>query len=379
MPEQRQSLCVATLCLSVAVMSQTAMVASAENVTIDRAPFGQTWKGEKVEQFTLRNTDGVEVKLITYGATVTSLKLPDRNGKLEDVVLGYDNIEEFENDVIYSGCIVGRFANRISNGKFTLEGNEYPLVKNFPGGHHLHGGTVGFNSRVWKARRRSTSEGVGVRFRLTSADGEEGYPGKLNVLVTYTLNEQNELIIDYNANTTKTTHLNLTQHSYFNLAGHDSGNVFDHRIQLNCDHYLPVDEHGVPTGEIAAVDGTPFDFRKERTIGSRIKEQPMIYDHNYVLSMKRPSKVLPLARVVEPKSGRVMEVLTDQPGVQFYTSIHMTEVNGRGGSVYKKYQAFCLETQHFPDTPNKPNFPSTILRPDETFKSRTIHRFSVQK
>ena len=364
------------LCL-VLLTSGLVTAADAASPTLHKNSFGKTSKGIPVDEYVLTSGKGVEARLLTYGATLNSLKVPDRDGELADVVLGYDDIQGVETDEIYSGCIVGRFANRISGAKFTLEEQEYPLAANFPGGHHLHGGEVGFNSRVWRAEPLPMQNAVAVAFHLISPDGEEGYPGTLRVKVNYTLNNRNELSIDYRATTTHTTHVNLTQHSYFHLAGHDSGNVFGHRVQLHCDHYLPVDENGVPTGEIASVADTPFDFRKERTIGSQIEEREMIYDHNYVLSKTRPTRLLPLARVVEPESGRVMEVLTDQPGVQFYTSIHMTEVNGRGGAVYRKYQALCLETQHFPDTPNKPNFPTTVLKPGEEFRTRTVHRFST--
>ena len=278
------------------------------------------------------------------------------------------------NDPIFAGCIVGRFANRISGAKFTLDGKEYLLAKNFLARHHLHGGLIGLNRRVWESEPFREPHEVGVRFRYTSPDGEEGYPGRLEVVVTYSLNNDNELAIEYEARTNKPTQLNLTHHSYFNLAGHDSGDVLDHRLQLHCDRYLPVDSDGVPTGQIASVQDTPFDFRAERAIGSRIRDQADIYDHQLVISAEGTG-IANLARVTEPKSGRVLEVLTDQPGAQFYTSIHMNRVTGRGGVIYRKYAGLCLETQHFPDSPHQPHFPSTVLRPGETFRSSTIHRF----
>ncbi len=345
----------------------------AANLKVSRKSYGRTAAGEKVHEFTLQNGNGITVKLINYGATLTSLVTPDRDGKLADIVLGYDDIRGYESDPIFSGCVVGRFANRISNASFELEGKQYPLAANFEGGHHLHGGEVGFNARVWDAQIVKQESAVGVAFTLVSQDGEEGYPGRLVVRMKYLLNDNDDLIMDYYATTDKTTHINLTQHSYYNLAGHDSGDVHKHFVRLYCDHYLPVDEHGVPTGEVKSVEGTPFDFRKGARIDRQVAEGR--YDHNYVLSMERPEKPILLARVSEGSTGRGMAVRTDQPGVQFYTSIHMKETPGRNGAVYNTNQALCLETQHFPDTPNKPNFPTTVLKPGEEFRSKTIHHF----
>lgn len=345
----------------------------AANLKVSRKSYGRTAAGEKVHEFTLQNGNGITVKLINYGATLTSLVTPDRDGKLADIVLGYDDIRGYESDPIFSGCVVGRFANRISNASFELEGKQYPLAANFEGGHHLHGGEVGFNARVWDAQIVKQESAVGVAFTLVSQDGEEGYPGRLVVRMKYLLNDNDDLVMDYYATTDKTTHINLTQHSYYNLAGHDSGDVHKHFVRLYCDHYLPVDEHGVPTGEVKSVEGTPFDFRKGARIDRQVAEGR--YDHNYVLSMERPEKPILLARVSEGSTGRGMAVRTDQPGVQFYTSIHMKETPGRNGAVYNTNQALCLETQHFPDTPNKPNFPTTVLKPGEEFRSKTIHHF----
>lgn len=345
----------------------------AANLKVSRKSYGRTAAGEKVHEFTLQNGNGITVKLINYGATLTSLVTPDRDGKLADIVLGYDDIRGYESDPIFSGCVVGRFANRISNASFELEGKQYPLAANFEGGHHLHGGEVGFNARVWDAQIVKQESAVGVAFTLVSHDGEEGYPGRLVVRMKYLLNDNDDLVMDYYATTDKTTHINLTQHSYYNLAGHDSGDVHKHFVRLYCDHYLPVDENGVPTGEVKSVEGTPFDFRKGARIDRQVAEGR--YDHNYVLSMERPEKPILLARVSEGSTGRGMAVRTDQPGVQFYTSIHMKETPGRNGTVYNTNQALCLETQHFPDTPNKPNFPTTVLKPGEEFRSKTIHHF----
>ena len=345
----------------------------AANLKVSRKSYGRTAAGEKVHEFTLQNGNGITVKLINYGATLTSLVTPDRDGKLADIVLGYDDIRGYESDPIFSGCVVGRFANRISNASFELEGKQYSLAANFEGGHHLHGGEVGFNARVWDAQIVKQESAVGVAFTLVSHDGEEGYPGRLVVRMKYLLNDNDDLVMDYYATTDKTTHINLTQHSYYNLAGHDSGDVHKHFVRLYCDHYLPVDEHGVPTGEVKSVEGTPFDFRKGARIDRQVAEGR--YDHNYVLSMERPEKPILLARVSEGSTGRGMAVRTDQPGVQFYTSIHMKETPGRNGAVYNTNQALCLETQHFPDTPNKPNFPTTVLKSGEEFRSKTIHHF----
>ncbi|MEL0095274.1 MAG: aldose epimerase family protein [Planctomycetaceae bacterium] len=345
----------------------------AAGVKVSKRMYGKTKTGEKVHEYTLKNKNDVTVRLITYGATMTSLVTPDRDGNLADIVLGYDDISGYENDPIFSGCIVGRFANRISNASFELEGKKYELAQNFQGGHHLHGGEVGFNARIWNSKIIKQSNGSGVAFTLVSPDGEEGYPGRLEVRVKYLLNDNNDLTIDYWASTDKTTHINLTQHSYYNLAGHDSGNVHGHFVRLYCDHYLPVDEHGVPTGEIKSVEGTEFDFRDGARIDRKVGDGR--YDHNYVLATQRPEKPILLARVSEGTSGRGMAVRTDQPGVQFYTSIHMKETPGKNGAVYNTNQALCLETQHFPDTPNKPNFPTTVLTAGEEFRSRTIHHF----
>lgn len=346
---------------------------SAAEVKVSKRSFGKTESGEKVYEYTLKNKNQVTVKLITYGATMTSLVTPDRDGNLADIVLGYDDIAGYESDPIFSGCIVGRFANRISNASFELEGKKYELAQNFSGGHHLHGGEVGFNAKVWDATVVKQANGIGVAFTLVSPDGEEGYPGRLVIRVKYLLNNNNDLTMDYWAKTDKTTHVNLTQHSYYNLAGHDRGDVHSHFVRLYCDHYLPVDEDGVPTGEIKSVEGTPFDFRAGARIGRKVAEGR--YDHNYVLSMERPEKPILLARVSEGSSGRGMAVRTDQPGVQFYTSIHMKETPGKNNAVYNTNQALCLETQHFPDSPNKPNFPTTVLKAGEEFRSRTVHHF----
>ncbi|MAV36409.1 MAG: galactose-1-epimerase [Planctomycetaceae bacterium] len=339
--------------------------------------YGKLPSGQQVDEYTLTNRGGMEVRLINYGATLTSLITPDREGKRTDIVLGYDDLAGYLGDPISSGCIVGRYANRIAGARFTINGKAFELDKNFRGGHHLHGGDVGFQRRLWEAHSFREPDSVGVELRYTSPDGEAGYPGRLKVVVRVALNQQNELSFSYQARTDKATHVNLTQHSYFNLRGHDTGDVLDHRLRLYCDRYLPVDRDGLPTGQIASVAGTPFDFRQPRSIGSQIREVAGLYDHQVVIA-GNPTGVVPLARVSEPQSGRVMEIFTDQPGAQLYTSIHLSRVVGRGGTIYRKYAGLCLETQHFPDSPNRPEFPSTLLRPGEVFRSQTIHRFSTE-
>ncbi|MCH2126604.1 MAG: galactose-1-epimerase [Pirellulaceae bacterium] len=340
-------------------------------LSVTTEPFGKTSDAQQVDAYWLTNANGVKAKLITYGATLVTLDVPDRHGKLANVVLGYDDMTGYLNDTIWPGCIVGRFANRIADAEFELDGKTFQLTKNF-GDNHIHGGPTGFKARVWQAEPLQGDDFVGVQFHYTSQDGEEGYPGKLDTTVTYKLNNANELRIDYEAVTSKPTLVNLTHHSYFNLAGHNSGNILGHEITLACDQYLAIDDEGVPTGKLVPVADSPFDFRDARQIGSQLVDGKVLYDHCYVIN---GSGMRRCARVKDPQSGRTLEVLTDQPGVQFYTSVYMDAVPGFAGAIYKKYQAFCLETQHFPDSPHQPHFPSTVLRPGETFRSSTIHRF----
>lgn len=314
---------------------------------VQRHPFG-TVAGREVTQFTLRNPQGVEVRAIDYGGIITSLATPDRHGRVANIVLGFDSIEGYVGDHRYFGAIVGRYANRIANGRFTIDGSEYRLSVN-DGRHHLHGGASGFDKRMWNAVPLTGSNGV--VFAYSSADGEEGYPGALQVRVSYELTETNDLIIDYEAITDKATHVNLTQHSYFNLAGKGSDDVLGHELSIDADRYLPMDATLIPTGELAVVEGTPFDFRKPRAIASS-------FDHYWLLN-RRTAGLCHAARVAEPISGRTLDVATTEPGLQFYTA--------NGG--------FCLETQHYPDTPNQPVFPTTLLRPGEVYKSKTIFTF----
>jgi aldose 1-epimerase len=339
---------------------------------------GQTKNGQPVRQFTLTNANGVKVKIISYGATLTELHVPDRNGKLGDVVLGFEKLDDYLKGHPFFGCTTGRYANRIAKGKFTIDGKEYTLKTN-NGPNHLHGGEKGIDKVVWQAVEKAGGDGMSVVFFHRSPDGDEGYPGNLDMKVTYTLNNKNELRIDYEATSDKPTPVNLTNHSYFNLAG--SGDILGHELLIAADKYTPTDATLIPTGEIQLVEGTPYDFRKPTPVGARIdqlKGEPGGYDMNFVLNQEGKALVL-AARVYEPRSGRVMEVHTTEPGVQFYTGNFLDgKLTGKGGIVYKKHSGLCLETQHFPDSPNKPNFPSTILRPGMKYQTTTVHRFSTK-
>jgi len=339
--------------------------------------FGKTHTGQPVQLYTLDNGKGMIAKITNYGATLTQLMVPDRHGNTANVVLGFDNLEQYLGDHSYLGVIVGRYANRIAKGIFTLEGKTYHLALN-AGPHHLHGGPTGFASRVWKAEGLSTKEGPAVKLEYTSADGEEGFPGKLTLTVLYTLTHGNELKIEYTATTDKTTVVNPTNHAYFNLAGAGSGTVMDHELMITAEQVTAIDAEKIPTGEITSVKGTALDFTKPVTVGSRIASFPEGFDHNYVLGLKPSPEPVLAARVVEPKSGRIMEILTTEPGIQFYSAWHMNgSIKGIGGA-YVSGGALCLETQHFPDSPNHPNFPTTTLEAGKTFHSLTIHRFSAK-
>ncbi len=355
-----------------------AVRAQTKGSTVISSEFGKLPDGTTVNLYTLRNANGVEVKAITYGAIITSILAPDRSGKLADVVLGYDTLDGYLRDGSHFGAVVGRYVNRIAKGRFTLDGVEYVLaINNRP--NHLHGGLRGFSKQVWKASTEP-SRGASVKFAYSSADGEEGYPGNLNVSVTYTLTDRNELAVEYQATTDKATPINLSQHSYFNLTG-ATRDVLDHEITLNADRFTPVDSSLIPTGEILPVDGTPFDLRTPSKIGAHINDsdgQIRIgngYDHNFVIK-RQGDGLAPVARVVEPSSGRVLEVTTTEPGVQFYTA-NTLNTTGKNGVLYQRRFAFCLETQHFPDSPNRPEFPSTILRPGKEFSSKTVFAFGV--
>ena len=341
-----------------------------------------TRDGRPVTLYTLTNSHGVEVHAMNYGGIILSIKVPDRKGQLADVVLGHENMEGYVPNPPYFGAIVGRYANRIANGTFTLDGKAYTLPKN-DGPNTLHGGTTRtFDKVVWDAEPLKGK--TGVAFSYLSKDGEEGFPGNLKVKVTYTLTNSNELILDYEATTDKATPINVSQHSYFNLAGEGTGDILSHEIMINADRFTPVDKNLIPTGELRPVKGTPFDFTTSTKVRSRIDdnyEQLTLghgYDHNFVLNRKGTGLVL-AARVTEPTSGRILEVSTTQPGVQFYTGNFLDgTITGKEGHVYKHRYGLCLETQHFPDSPNHPDFPNTILKPGVTFKEKTVFKFSAK-
>jgi aldose 1-epimerase len=326
----------------------------------------------------------MEVKITNYGGIVQSLSVSDRNGDLANVVLGYSTLDGYiEDNSPYFGAIVGRFANRIANGEFTLDGVRYELPQN-NGPNTLHGGTEGFDKKVWNAGEVSGSNNMGLELRCVSPDGEQGFPGRLEVAVTYTLTEDNELAIGYHATTGKPTVLNFTNHSYFNLAGEGSGCIYDHELEVNADGYTPVDSNLIPTGTIASVAGTPLDFRKTTRIGDRLRdahEQIVLargYDHNFVLTRKGDNELVLAARAADPGSGRVLEVRTTEPGVQFYSGNFLDgTLIGTGGKAYRQGDGLALETQHYPDSPNQPSFPSTVLRPGEEFDSTTVFAFSI--
>jgi aldose 1-epimerase len=356
-----------------------AQEAAKKGAHVDKAEFGKMPDGTVVEAYTLYNRQGASAKVITYGATLTELHVPDKNGKMGDVVLGFDNLEGYLGQHPYFGGTIGRYGNRIAKGKFALDGKEYQLFLN-NGPNSLHGGQVGFNRRVWKAEELKDKDGAAVRFSYLSKDGEENYPGNLNVSVTYTLTNTDELKLQYSAETDKDTVLNITNHSYFNLSGTDTGDILKYILYINADKYTPVDSTLIPTGEIASVAGTPLDFLKPTAIGARIGELKEIggYDHNYALNGKAGTLRV-AAKVTDPDSGREMEVLTTEPGVQFYSAIGLNgSIKGKGGVGYEKYGAICLETQHFPDSPNHPNFLSAVLKPGTKFYSETIYKFTAK-
>lgn len=340
--------------------------------------FGNTPDGMQVNIYTLTNTNGIVAKVTNYGGTLTSLMVPDKNGNLADIIQGFDTLEGCMSGHPYFGVIVGRYANRIGAAKFTLEGAEYKLAAN-DGDNHLHGGLKGFDKVVWKPEGYSANENEAmVKLSYVSEDGEEGYPGNLACSVTYTLTKDDELKVSYEAETDKTTVINLTNHAYFNLAGQGSGDILSHELMLNADNYTPVDAGLIPTGEIKAVKDTPMDFSTSKVIGSRIDQVTGGYDHNYVLNSGGGTMAL-AARVYEPTSGRVMEIYTLEPGIQFYSGNFLDgTIKGKGGKVYQKHYAFCLETQHFPDSPNKPDFPSVVLAPGRKYSTETVHKFSTK-
>jgi len=359
-----------------AVMAVAALAAAEGEAKVSRDAFGRTADGRQVDRITLENDSGSVARVITYGGILTELLVKDREGNLGDVVLGFDNLAQYEKENPYFGCITGRVANRIAGGEFAVDGEEFTVAVN-NGTNHLHGGLVGFDKVIWEAEERETDRGPSVRLSYLSKDGEEGYPGNLQVSVTYTLTPDDELVIEYEATTDKATPVNLTNHSYFNLAG--GGDVLGHILTLHARYYTEPDETLIPTGRILTVAGTPLDFTKPAAIGGRIGQIEIGgYDHNYVLDNGGRAEPGLAAEVYEPQSGRVMELFTTEPGVQFYSAIHLDGLKGKGGALYDQYHALCLETQHYPDSINQPGFPSVLLRPGETYQSTTVHRFSTR-
>ena len=351
--------------------------------TITKADFGKTSEGQAVEIYTLHNSKGAEARILTYGGIVQKLSMPDKHGKFADVVLGYDQLQGYLDKTPYFGALVGRYGNRIGAGKFTLQGTTYQLATN-NGANALHGGLKGFDKVVWTAKSSIGVHGPQLALAYVSKDGEEGYPGNLEVTAIYTLTENNELKLEYTAKTDKPTVLNLTHHSYFNLAGQGNGDILGHVVYINADQTTPVDSGLITTGKFADVTGTPFDFRTPTAIGTRINDpNPILqygpgYDHNWVIN--KPLGAFGLqARVVEPTSGRVLEVWSDEPGLQFYAGNFLDgTITGKGGAVYKIHDAFCMEPQHYPDSPNKPNFPSVELKPGQTFHNTIVYKFSIE-
>jgi aldose 1-epimerase len=352
-------------------------------MNVTRAPFGALPEGGPVEMFAFANSNGMEVRAMSYGAAIVSIRTPDRAGRIDDVVLGFDGFGDYLTRARYFGSIVGRYGNRIAGGRFTIDGSTFQLTVN-NGQNHLHGGLRGFDRVIWKGEAFEQEDAGGVTFTYVSADGEEGYPGTVRASVTYTLTARSELVLDYAATTDKATPINLTNHSYFNLAGRDGGDILQHRLTLHADRYVPTDKSQIPTGEIAPVAATPFDFRTPAVIGARIDaDHEQIrrrhgYDHTFVIdgssqSTSAAALLRPCAYVVEPVGGRTLDVTTTEPGVQLYTGNNLS----RTGNGFGPRTGFCLETQHFPDSPNHPNFPSAILQPGVTYRSKTVYTFGV--
>jgi len=372
----------AAVILALAVATGWAQpTAAVKGARVDKTKFGTTKDGQAVDLYTLTNANGIVARVMTYGGLLTELHVPDRAGQMADVVLGFKTLDAYEGAHPYFGATIGRVANRIAKGTFKLNGLEYTLATN-NGPNHLHGGVKGFDKRVWKAQIVPATGGVAVKFTYTSADMEEGYPGSLTATVVYNLTDRNELRLDYTATTDKATLVNLTNHSYFNLAGDGKGDVLGHELTIMADRYTPVDDTLIPIGEVASVRGTVMDFNRSTPIGARIAQVPGPapggYDHNYVLT--HGGGVLAMSATVrEPGSGRMMDVLTSEPGVQLYTGNFLDgTLTGKAGVAYKQHFGFCLETQHFPDAVNHPNFPSVVLKPGKTFKSTTVYRFSAK-
>jgi aldose 1-epimerase len=361
-----------------------AAASASQQPSITSKPFGMTTDGKEVMLYTLKNTKGATATVSNYGGTVVSLTMPDRNGQFGDVVLGFKKLADYEKKSPYFGCLVGRYGNRIAKGTFSLDGKTYHLAINNPP-NSLHGGLRGFDKVIWGATPMETKEGPALKLTYTSCDGEEGYPGTLSVTATYTLTDRNELRVVFTATTDQKTVVNLTHHSYFNLAGEGNGDILGHVVTLKANRFTPVDKNLIPNGKLEPVKGTPFDFRKPTAIGERISQPDQQlqfgggYDHNWIAD-KLPGHLGVVAKVEEPKSGRVMEVLSTEPGVQFYTGNFLDgTLVGKSGKPYAFRNGFCLEPQHYPDSPNHPEFPSVVLKPGQTYKNTIIYRFSTDK
>jgi aldose 1-epimerase len=355
--------------------------APAASPAVSKSPYGQV-DGQAVDLYTLRNAKGAMARIMTYGGIVQSLQVPDKDGKLVDVVLGYDTLDGYVTNNPYFGALIGRYGNRIGAGKFSLNGKTYTLATN-NGSNHLHGGLKGFDKRIWAARPVKWDKGAALHLTYRSADMEEGYPGNLDVTAVYVLTDENELKVLFTAKTDKDTIANLTHHSYFNLSG--GGTILDHLCYINADRTTPVDSGLITTGEMKDVTGTPFDFRAPTTIGARINDPDTVlqygpgYDHNWVINQKNPGEVTLQARVTSPKTGITMEVLSDEPCLQFYAGNFLDgTIRGKGGQTYERRNGFCMEPQHAPDSPNKPHWPSVVLKPGQTFRNKIVYRFTAK-
>jgi len=343
-----------------------------------REPFGNLPDGQAVERFTLTNDHGLSATLCSFGALLTALHAPDRNGNLADVTLGFDTLEQWRANPGYMGATVGRYGNRIAQARFPLDQQVYHLTAN-EGPNHLHGGAEGFHQKLWQADPFDGARHAGVKFRYTSPDGEEGYPGTLAAEATYTLNDANELSIVYEATTDAPTVVNLVHHTYWNLTGDSGRDILGHQLKIPAEHYLPVDDASIPIGELAPVVHTAMDFREAHRIGDRLHDAPNKgYDHNFVLKPHNSPDMIPAAEVHDPDTGRVLELFTDQPGVQFYAGLFLGAVTGKGGVTYPRYSGLCLETQKWPDTPNQPRFPTAVLRPGEQYRHVMLLRFGTR-